>query len=106
MMDAQTPPRKLRTPYHRIQNDLASRRFIFLERYMLVKQANREKTDVIEFTSEPPSVASPTATRQTSSIMCPENACENDCCSTEPLDTSGARKEDGHMPPKKRKLCL
>jgi hypothetical protein len=39
MLDAQTPPRKQAVAYLD-RDDLASRRYIFLERYMLAKQSN------------------------------------------------------------------
>ena len=105
MLDARPPAFTQAASIER--GDVASRRFHFLERYMLAKQAKRDKQrdDLLEFTDEPPNVVSPIPKRQTSGITCLVNVCEQ---ARLVYDAAGLlqvphRNTNPPLPPKKRK---
>ena len=107
MPDTLTPPRK-QPVLAMNRGDLASRRYIFLERYMRAKQANNDKSlSVIEFTNKPPIVASPSPQHQTTNIMHLANVCEQERSSAEQVSGDEPRSQNiCCIPPKKRKLSL
>jgi hypothetical protein len=102
-----TPPRK-QPVLAMDRGDLASHRYLFLERYMRAKQANNDKSlSVIEFTNKPPSVVSPSPQRQTANIMHLANVCEQERSSLEEVSGDEPRSQNSCcVPPKKRKLSL